>query len=382
VCPHRLAPLSEGRIDREKGSAGVVQCSYHGWEFDSDGKCVCIPQVTTDVQDKVIVNKRAQVASYPTCVNRNVLWCWPWKDDPLTVVADESAHPEGIMKGLGEEFSTYTRDLPYGWDSLVENLIDPAHIAFAHHGLQGKRTDAIPINMTMNGNVKERGFGFDWSDRTMGMIRHGSAEFRGPYMVTYDGTFEVSNKPFQLSVLCIPTKPGWSRAIIMQRKQRAVKTLVQKIFKAIPLFLIHQLSNKFLDSDLAFLHYQERNTERGHKYFVPAPADLCVTAFRQWIPKYTNYLETNSPLPPEMPKSQLFDRYAQHTAHCKQCQAAMKGMVKWRRRCYALLAVSVLGIQKFWAARISTLMCLAALRIMQKLDRSMRVGGFNHYENH
>ena len=41
--------------------------------------------------------------------------------------------------------ATYTRDLPYSWDTLLENIVDPAHIPFAHHGLQGKRDDAIAI---------------------------------------------------------------------------------------------------------------------------------------------------------------------------------------------------------------------------------------------
>jgi phenylpropionate dioxygenase-like ring-hydroxylating dioxygenase large terminal subunit len=62
--------------------------------------------------------------------------------------------------------STYTRDLPYGWDSLVENLIDPSHVPFAHHGLQGKRDDAIPINMTVPDSLGEQGFRFEWQDRT------------------------------------------------------------------------------------------------------------------------------------------------------------------------------------------------------------------------
>ncbi len=30
-------------------------------------------------------------------------------------------------------------DLPYGWDFLVENLMDPSHVAFSHHGILGKR---------------------------------------------------------------------------------------------------------------------------------------------------------------------------------------------------------------------------------------------------
>ena len=34
-------------------------------------------------------------------------------------------------------------DLPYGWDTLLENIADPSHIPFAHHGLQARlRTQA------------------------------------------------------------------------------------------------------------------------------------------------------------------------------------------------------------------------------------------------
>ena len=31
-------------------------------------------------------------------------------------------------------------DLPYSWDFLVENLMDPSHVAFSHHGILGKRS--------------------------------------------------------------------------------------------------------------------------------------------------------------------------------------------------------------------------------------------------
>lgn len=40
ACPHRLAPLSEGRIDQW----GRLQCVYHGWCFNGSGECKFIPQ--------------------------------------------------------------------------------------------------------------------------------------------------------------------------------------------------------------------------------------------------------------------------------------------------------------------------------------------------
>ena len=34
-CPHRLVPLSEGRIAED----GLLECPYHGWAFAGDGSC-------------------------------------------------------------------------------------------------------------------------------------------------------------------------------------------------------------------------------------------------------------------------------------------------------------------------------------------------------
>merc|ERR1712107_650242 len=61
ACPHRYAPLSEGRIVLRRESGGeeesnnnknkkkkeqrCIQCSYHGWEFDDEGTCRMIPQL-------------------------------------------------------------------------------------------------------------------------------------------------------------------------------------------------------------------------------------------------------------------------------------------------------------------------------------------------
>ncbi len=37
-CPHRLAPLSLGRV-----VDGVLQCGYHGMAFNGQGACVRVP---------------------------------------------------------------------------------------------------------------------------------------------------------------------------------------------------------------------------------------------------------------------------------------------------------------------------------------------------
>jgi nitrite reductase/ring-hydroxylating ferredoxin subunit len=42
-CPHRLVPLSAGTVD-----GGVLQCRYHGWQFDETGQSVAVPSNGSD----------------------------------------------------------------------------------------------------------------------------------------------------------------------------------------------------------------------------------------------------------------------------------------------------------------------------------------------
>src|SRR5688500_13809838 len=41
-CPHRLVPLAAGTV-----SDGRLQCPFHGWRFDAEGRCVDIPSMGT-----------------------------------------------------------------------------------------------------------------------------------------------------------------------------------------------------------------------------------------------------------------------------------------------------------------------------------------------
>jgi nitrite reductase/ring-hydroxylating ferredoxin subunit len=38
ICPHRGMPLSFGKMEGD-----CVQCAYHGWRFDQEGRCRGIP---------------------------------------------------------------------------------------------------------------------------------------------------------------------------------------------------------------------------------------------------------------------------------------------------------------------------------------------------
>jgi len=390
VCPHRLAPLREGRINEKS----QLECSYHGWTFDGEGALQRIPQMDPDGQALQAAKKKCSLGTYTAVVEKNVLWAWLWKDDEASAKAlSVTGTPEYQLQHVEANSTTYTRDLPYSYDTLLENIVDPSHVPWAHHGLQGKRTDAVPINMTLTSSVTDEGFDFSFSDRTMGSFRHGVGEFRAPYVIRYAAEFEQKESPkktkedtpprtFNLTAVMTPTRNGWSRIILFgPPKERNTKTkanLVLRIFRSLPDWIVHQLNNRFLDSDLAFLHYQEQ-TRLSQTYFMPAQADRCVSALRTWVDTYAPTISKR--LPPAIEdRNVLFDHMAQHTDQCQHCSQALKGVQKWRFRTYWAMSASIL-LHRFVAARLVLVAGLFLLRAYQMVESSLLKGDFKHYEN-
>lgn len=136
-CSHRLAPLSQGRVDP---ATGCIQCPYHGWEFDGSGACTRVPQLVSPSADpakaRATLGAVPGVAGYTTRVTGDVLWAFFDASVPAQAAAIGSEvlpftdFPEERYPRLGAATNTYTRELPYSFDFLVENFMDPAHIPF------------------------------------------------------------------------------------------------------------------------------------------------------------------------------------------------------------------------------------------------------------
>lgn len=100
VCPHRLAPLEEGRIVNH-----TLECAYHGWTFNEHGECIRIPQVAKPEK----AQQACSIMTYPTIVEKNIIWCWPWTDTS----PDLELTPQVFLEGVDDNLMTYTRSLPY-----------------------------------------------------------------------------------------------------------------------------------------------------------------------------------------------------------------------------------------------------------------------------
>lgn len=68
ACPHRLAPLSQGRVDL---STGCIECPYHGWQFSGSGACTRIPQLPPQGP-----RVSAGATSYPVRLTGDAIWAF------------------------------------------------------------------------------------------------------------------------------------------------------------------------------------------------------------------------------------------------------------------------------------------------------------------
>ncbi|KAF2305440.1 hypothetical protein GH714_005318 [Hevea brasiliensis] len=281
TCPHRLAPLSEGRIDQ--------------W-----GGCSVFTMVGASMA--------------------------------LETASSSPKHHQMVLL----------------YDVLVENLMDPAHVPYAHYGIMRTRKPQVKVD-------REGGRPIDLSvkkldrDGFTGKMDWGSSKFIAPcifYAYTEpvadqgNGTVSSPHTKKQLSThrrmalifICIPVSPGNSRLIWVFPRNFGVW-----IDKIVPRWVFHVGQNLILDSDLYLLHVEERkimdvgpaNWQKA--CFVPTKSDALVVGFRRWLNKYAGGQvdwrgKYSGALPPTPPREQLMDRYWSHVVNCSSCRVAYKGL--------------------------------------------------------
>lgn len=132
-CPHRDARLSTGWVE----TCGLV-CPYHGWAFGEDGATTRIPQMGRANS----FPSKASLRTYRAAVRYD--WVWVvLDDDPLLAIPDLDEFGADGWRVISEPESD--------WDCtalhLIDNNIDPGHIAYVHResfGTPERAEVAIP----------------------------------------------------------------------------------------------------------------------------------------------------------------------------------------------------------------------------------------------
>ncbi|MEA5567058.1 Rieske 2Fe-2S domain-containing protein [Anabaena sp. UHCC 0399] len=341
-CPHRLAPLSEGRVDDKTGN---LMCSYHGWQFDAQGVCTHIPQA----ENPEIVTKNQDsfcVTTLPVRQANDLLWVWP--DAKSAELADQTPLPLSpqIDASKGFVWSSFVRDLAYDWQTLVENVADPSHVPFSHHGVQGRREQAKPIPIDIVQSTA------DLIEVNVSRNLKSTIIFEPPCRLEYAISFGDAGKQVGLITYCIPVSPGKSR-IVAQFSRNFAKEL----HRFTPRWWDHiNNRNPVLDGDMVLLLQQEQILQQRQAteswktaYQMPTSADRLVIEFRRWFDRYCQgklpwqevglNIAESSTINPD--RTVVLDRYKQHTQHCSSCRNALKNIERSQIILLAYFAITV-----------------------------------------
>lgn len=134
-CPHRLAPLSLGTIDRT-GATEILRCGYHGWCFTAAGECTSIPALGPDAR-----RPPRSHAVAPAAVTTHLGLVWIAPEPPLAPLpADPLADDHRTRFATGDLPTITTRA---GAGLLIDNFLDMAHFPFVHAATIGAEEEPL-----------------------------------------------------------------------------------------------------------------------------------------------------------------------------------------------------------------------------------------------
>jgi phenylpropionate dioxygenase-like ring-hydroxylating dioxygenase large terminal subunit len=128
LCIHRGTRLSLGQIVE----GDKLECPYHGWIYDADGKCLRIP-----AHPEQTAPQKAVAETYQARERYGLVWVSlgePENDIPPFPEWDDPAYRNVLCGPYGPFEASAPR--------AIENFLDVAHVPFVHGGILGDRAHA------------------------------------------------------------------------------------------------------------------------------------------------------------------------------------------------------------------------------------------------
>jgi nitrite reductase/ring-hydroxylating ferredoxin subunit len=128
-CPHRLAPLSAGRLEQDD-----IRCMYHGLKFAPDGRCVQIPGQTK-------IPPTVSARSFAIEEKHSVAWVWMGEK----AKADTSLIPDFVgIEHPDWRMLPGQMDYDANYTLINANLLDLSHVPYVHRNSFGGGEEMVP----------------------------------------------------------------------------------------------------------------------------------------------------------------------------------------------------------------------------------------------
>lgn len=156
-CCHRNVRLSLGCIHNEH-----IQCGYHGWEYNQEGKCVNIPSLPSTER----IPAGAKITSYPYEIKHRSVWVWIGNPELM----DSALIPP--MHEMDNYPCVYNyHEVEADLQLVAESLFDAYHINHVHkHSIK-----------TFMGNIYDEKIDFH--------LKKTDHSLEGSYLRKNDGSF-------------------------------------------------------------------------------------------------------------------------------------------------------------------------------------------------
>jgi len=128
-CPHRRTRLHTGWVQGDS-----IRCMYHGWKFDSSGRCIERPAENENLP------LRERIVSYPVHEYCGLIFAFMGEGEPPAFELprkDVFERPRGLLFTRSETW-------PCNWFQQIENSLDATHVSFVHRwGTLGTFGEAV-----------------------------------------------------------------------------------------------------------------------------------------------------------------------------------------------------------------------------------------------
>ena len=158
-CSHRGAPMEFGKIE-----ARGIRCPYHGWLFDTQGRCLEQP---CEITDKPGFREKCRQPWYPVEELYGLVFAYMGPQDRMPVLPrwaafenlppDQKIVPDAASYSVGGDDTAEI--IPWNWLQDWENTMDPFHVVILHTAFSGPQFNP---DMAVMPDV-------DWHDTPLGM---------------------------------------------------------------------------------------------------------------------------------------------------------------------------------------------------------------------
>ena len=133
-CPHRQAPLSEGRM-----VDGCLECPYHGWRFGAGGRCELVPSSVPGTP----VPPKAHLDTINIEERYGLVWLCPGK--PLGRIPEIPQEDNPEFRRLNTPFQHWA----VSSTRITDNFMDFSHFPFVHTATFGLAQETVipPLEM-------------------------------------------------------------------------------------------------------------------------------------------------------------------------------------------------------------------------------------------